>query len=196
MPPPAPPRPFRPKPILETLVRHRVDFVLVGGLAGVARGSSYPTYDVDIAYARDRPNLERLAAALRELGATLRGAPPDVPFLLDAVDARVPLGDRRAKLRQPLERRVAVNRSRVDASRVREPLDHVRGRRHVRVPAPKIDDIDSGGCDASEEAREVLLGKPVEAGGTRPHRAMLRSESASGNRGASRGATLRRVNQK
>ena len=84
MPPPAPPRPFRPKPILETLVRHRVDFVLVGGLAGVARGSSYPTYDVDIAYARDRPNLERLAAALRELGATLRGAPPDVPFLLDA----------------------------------------------------------------------------------------------------------------
>ncbi len=50
----------------------------------MARGSSYPTFDVDIAYARDRDNLGRLAAALRELGATLRGAPPDVPFLLDA----------------------------------------------------------------------------------------------------------------
>lgn len=77
-------REFRPRKILETLVAHRVDFVLIGGLAGVARGSAYPTFDVDIAYGRDRDNLERLAAALRELGATLRGAPADVPFLLDA----------------------------------------------------------------------------------------------------------------
>lgn len=79
-----PDREFRPGEILETIRRHGVDFVLIGGLAGVARGSSYPTYDVDIAYARDGENLERLAAALRDLGATLRGAPPDIPFLLDA----------------------------------------------------------------------------------------------------------------
>jgi hypothetical protein len=77
-------REFRPRQVLETLVAHRVDFVLIGGLAGVARGSAYPTFDVDLAYARDADNLERLAAALRELGATLRGAPADVPFLLDA----------------------------------------------------------------------------------------------------------------
>ena len=77
-------RDFRPKRVLETLVAHDVDFVLIGGLAGVARGSAYPTYDVDLAYARDEDNLERLAAALRELGATLRGAPGDIPFLLDA----------------------------------------------------------------------------------------------------------------
>lgn len=75
---------FRPRKLLATLKRHDVDFVLIGGLAGIARGSSYPSYDVDIAYARDRENLERLAAALRELGARLRGAPADVPFLLDA----------------------------------------------------------------------------------------------------------------
>lgn len=75
---------FRPRRILATLVEHEVDFVLIGGMAGVARGSSYPTYDVDVAYARGRPNLERLAAALQELGATLRGAPPDLPFQLDA----------------------------------------------------------------------------------------------------------------
>lgn len=43
-----------------------------------------PTRDVDICYARDDVNLERLANALRELKATLRGAPPDVPFQLDA----------------------------------------------------------------------------------------------------------------
>lgn len=75
---------FDPKTILAALSRHRVDYVLIGGLAGMARGSSYPSYDVDIAYARDRDNLERLATALRELDSTLRGAPPNVPFQLDA----------------------------------------------------------------------------------------------------------------
>jgi hypothetical protein len=75
---------FRPRTILEALVAHGVDFVLIGGIAGVARGSSYPTYDVDVAYGRARTNLERLAEALRELGATLRGPPPDLPFQLDA----------------------------------------------------------------------------------------------------------------
>ena len=49
--------------------------MLIGGLAGIARGSSYPSYDVDIAYAGDERNLQRLAAALRGLSATLRGVP-------------------------------------------------------------------------------------------------------------------------
>jgi hypothetical protein len=80
--------PFVPKEILRTLVAHNVDFVLVGGLGGIARGSVYPSFDVDIAYARDDENLERLAGALRELNARLRGAPPDVPFLLDAETLR------------------------------------------------------------------------------------------------------------
>jgi hypothetical protein len=78
------PREFQPRPILRTLIAHEVDFVLIGGLAGMARGSSYPSYDLDIAYARGRENLERLAAALRDLEAKLRGAPPDLPFVLDA----------------------------------------------------------------------------------------------------------------
>jgi hypothetical protein len=75
---------FQPKPILRKLLEHDVDFVLIGGLAGIARGSSYPSYDIDIAYARNPKNLERLASALRELGATLREAPPDLAFQLDA----------------------------------------------------------------------------------------------------------------
>ncbi len=61
-----------------------MDFVLIGGLAGVVRGSWYPTYDVDVAYACDDENLERLAEALRELSATMRRAPEDLPFQLDA----------------------------------------------------------------------------------------------------------------
>lgn len=72
-----------PQPLLEALDRHGVDFVVVGGLAGLAHGSSYPTYDLDIAYSRERANLRRLVAALSEIGVTLRGAPPDLPFQLD-----------------------------------------------------------------------------------------------------------------
>jgi hypothetical protein len=75
---------LRLKEIVECLRRHEVDFVLIGGMAGMALGSAYPSYDVDVVYARDPENLERLAAALRELGATLRGAPADLPFQLDA----------------------------------------------------------------------------------------------------------------
>ena len=69
--------------LLKTLDRHGVDFVVVGGLAGIAHGSSYPTYDLDIAYSRERSNLRRLASALAEIRVTLRGAPPDLPFQPD-----------------------------------------------------------------------------------------------------------------
>ncbi len=55
----------------------------MGGLAGLAHGSSYPTYDLDVAYSSDRSNLRRLVAALSEIGVTLRGAPSDLPFQLD-----------------------------------------------------------------------------------------------------------------
>lgn len=72
------------EPLLEALDRHGVDFVVVGGVAGLAHGSAYPTYDFDIAYARDSTNLTRMAAALADIGVTLRGAPADLPFQLDA----------------------------------------------------------------------------------------------------------------
>lgn len=70
-------------PILRPMVDRGVDFVLVGGLAGMAQGSSYPSYDVDLAYAGDRENLKRLVGALEEVGVSLRGAPADLPFQLD-----------------------------------------------------------------------------------------------------------------
>jgi hypothetical protein len=73
------------KPLLEILERQGVDFVVVGGIAGLAQGSSYPTYDLDVAYARDPANLRRLVDALIEIGVTLRGAPPDLPFQLDVL---------------------------------------------------------------------------------------------------------------
>jgi len=69
--------------LLEPLVRHGVDFVLIGGMAGIALGSSYPSYDLDVAYARDKANVTRLVEALQEIGVRLRGAPSDLPFQLD-----------------------------------------------------------------------------------------------------------------
>lgn len=71
-------------PLLDALDRQGVEFVVIGGVAGLAHGSAYPTYDLDIAYSRDPRNLERMAAALRNLGVTLRGAPDGLPFQVDA----------------------------------------------------------------------------------------------------------------
>ena len=80
--------PFDPLRTLRTLIDHRVRFVLIGGYAGALRGSPIITGDVDICYARDDENLHRLAAALQALESRLRGAPPDVPFQLDAAMLR------------------------------------------------------------------------------------------------------------
>jgi hypothetical protein len=63
---------FDPERLLAVLNRHRVAYVIVGGLAAVAHGSTLPTEDVDVVPARGRDNLDHLAAALRELGARLR----------------------------------------------------------------------------------------------------------------------------
>lgn len=75
---------FVPQRIFEILHRHGVRFVTIGGVAGGLLGSPLVTTDLDICYQREKANLERLAAALRELDAHLRGVDDDVPFLLDA----------------------------------------------------------------------------------------------------------------
>ena len=38
---------FQPRRLLEVLVVHEVDFVPIGGLAGVVHGSFYPSFDVE-----------------------------------------------------------------------------------------------------------------------------------------------------
>lgn len=76
---------FNPGGALQILARHGVDFVVIGGVAANALGSPLLTLDLDVCHSRDADNLERLAGALREMNATLRGAPPGLPFLLDAL---------------------------------------------------------------------------------------------------------------
>jgi hypothetical protein len=69
--------------LLDTMSAAGVDFVVVGGVALVLRGSSRVTLDLDVCYSRERDNLRRLAAALAPYRPRLRGAPPDLPFLWD-----------------------------------------------------------------------------------------------------------------
>jgi predicted nucleotidyltransferase len=76
--------PYDPLGALRTLQEHGVRFIVIGGVAGRLWGSPTMTNDVDICYARDQSNLERLAEALLELEARLRGVDDDVPFILDA----------------------------------------------------------------------------------------------------------------
>ena len=72
--------------LLETLQRHHVVYVLIGGLAALFHGSPFPTEDADIAPANDSDNLARLAAALRELNARIRTESDSegVAFVCDA----------------------------------------------------------------------------------------------------------------
>lgn len=75
---------FEPEAVIRLLGRHDVRYVLIGGLAAVTHGAPLVTQDVDVCYAREEPNIGRLAAALSEVNARLRGADPDLPFKLDA----------------------------------------------------------------------------------------------------------------
>jgi hypothetical protein len=65
----AKPAPFDPERLIKVLAKHRVRFVLIGALAARLQGFPRLTADADITPARDRGNLNRLAAALRELDA-------------------------------------------------------------------------------------------------------------------------------
>lgn len=61
-----------------------VAFVVVGGWSAIFHGSSHVTNDLDVCYARDRANLDKLAAALAPYRPRPRGFPAELPFLWDA----------------------------------------------------------------------------------------------------------------
>ena len=55
--------------ILETLSRHEVRYLVIGGIAAVLFGSPYPTDDLDVCVDEREPNRRRLGDALIELDA-------------------------------------------------------------------------------------------------------------------------------
>ena len=77
--------------LLARLVEHQVRFSVIGGVALIARGVQRSTEVLDIAYARDRENLRRLAGALAAVHPRLRGVPSDLPFALDEASLRAGL---------------------------------------------------------------------------------------------------------
>jgi len=71
-------RPLDAFELVAALTRHEVDYVVIGGVALQAHGHVRTTLDLDIVAAWTRENLERLAGALRELEAKLRGVDADL----------------------------------------------------------------------------------------------------------------------
>ena len=61
--------------ILKVLADHRVDLVVVGGVAATLQGAPITTFDLDIVHSREEANLDRLKDALRELEAWYREKP-------------------------------------------------------------------------------------------------------------------------
>jgi hypothetical protein len=69
---------------LETLRGGQVRFIVIGGVAATAHGSSQMTNDLDVVYARSAEDFTRLATALASHNPYLRGVPVGLPFRFDA----------------------------------------------------------------------------------------------------------------
>lgn len=67
------PAAFDPLRLLETLVEHDVEFIVIGQIAAVLRGHPETTVDLDILPRHTFENAERLVEALRALRATHAG---------------------------------------------------------------------------------------------------------------------------
>ena len=75
--------------LFSVLTQNGIEFVVIGGLAGIFHGHSRVTYDIDVCYARTPENLEALSRVLKSIGTKLRVAgknqdvvlpfKPDVP---------------------------------------------------------------------------------------------------------------------
>ena len=77
---------FDPERILRALAGRDVNYVLVGATAARLQGFPRLTADADITPARDSENIDRLAAALRDLRARVytESVPEGLPFSCDA----------------------------------------------------------------------------------------------------------------
>ncbi len=79
--------PLNPFELTRALARHQVDYVLIGGVAMQVHGHVRTTRDIDLIADWTPENMARLAPALGELGAQLRGV--DAHLLgIDLTDPR------------------------------------------------------------------------------------------------------------
>ena len=71
------------EPPLKSLIENKVEFVIIGGVAIIAHGVPYATFDLDFCYARTSENLKNITAALAPFKPRLRGFSTDLPFIWD-----------------------------------------------------------------------------------------------------------------
>ncbi len=74
--------------LLEALGSGGVEFILVGGMAGIVHGAARLTQALDVVYRRTPENLERLRRALESYAPYPRGAPEGLPFRWDVTTLR------------------------------------------------------------------------------------------------------------
>lgn len=74
--------------LLGILASANAEFIIVGGVAGLAHGAARLTEDLDVVYRRTPENIDRVATALLPLQPYLRGAPAGLPFRWDASTIR------------------------------------------------------------------------------------------------------------
>src|ERR1035437_1601749 len=75
--------------VLRTLADHRVEFIVVGGVAAVLRGVPINTFDLDVVHSTELANVDRLLAAFTELDAFYRFQ-PELRMRPDASHLRSP----------------------------------------------------------------------------------------------------------
>lgn len=95
-----PHRPLDLQELFRTLARHRVDYLVIGGVAVQVHGHRRTTRDLDVIPAPASENTVRLLAALEELEAHPRELPGAIPTVeqLGAAPAVPPLTTRHGEL--------------------------------------------------------------------------------------------------
>jgi predicted nucleotidyltransferase len=74
--------------LLEVLLDDEVEFILIGGVAGIIHGSARATGDLDVVYNRTKDNIAKIVSALAPYEPYLRGAPVGLPFIWDEATLR------------------------------------------------------------------------------------------------------------
>ena len=74
--------------LISLLVAGGVEFIIIGGAAATAHGSSRLTMDLDVVYSRSKENIKRLVKTLQPLQPKLRDVPEDLRFRWDEETVR------------------------------------------------------------------------------------------------------------
>ncbi len=135
---------------LRTLIRHEVEFMVVGGVAAILQGSPLTTEDLDILFLASDENIDRLVATLQELEA----------YYLDPASHRIePNPPRLASLRMYL---LKTNHGRLDVFRtVGDGLGYealLPRSRHLKIAEMNVRILD---LDAIIETKEQA-GRPKD----------------------------------